>query len=110
MTNGEHFTVYWNAYLAAKRPEGQPFDERRRDARIKKALCHISLEKDGDTKDRYLPVDASTLLTLEAPDLQRLLEYIETFPGWNPVFVDVVVEAYDALDAATKVAPAPDSA
>lgn len=104
-----HFDVYWSAFLAAKRPDGQPFDERRRDARIKKALCTISVDKepDDDAKRRDLPpmrtVDTEALLVLEAADAARLLEYVEKYPSWNPLFVDTVVDAHDALESAEKV-------
>jgi hypothetical protein len=47
-------------------------------------------------------IAASCALVLDQPDHAKLCAYIETCVGWNPLLVDVVVDAFDALQAADK--------
>jgi hypothetical protein len=106
VTDPRHFEVYWHAYLNGQRKVEEGFEERRRDARIKQALEAISDAPEAEKPNvRVLQgalVGAELQLTLDQPDHAKLCAYIESCAGWNPLLIDTVVDALDALQAADK--------
>lgn len=107
LTRGRLVDLLYMAFITAPRgqqgPQGRPFDDIRRDARVQEALHGVTRATDLDPPlDRTATATGGAAFSFSQSDWEWVLKLAETAP-WGPASSLDVVELRDTISAAEKV-------